>query len=115
MSLRLTTGHDNGLSGATQSDLSDCASVRGTAFPAVHTGGTPVPRFTALCIAARSRKGGALAEPSPTISWSPLSRSRERGRGEREWPVTTGLKPRPSAAIFMSARNLAPALRERLA
>ena len=33
-----------------QSDLSNGASFRGTAVPAVITGGTPVPRFMSLCI-----------------------------------------------------------------
>ena len=33
-----------------QSDTSNFASIRGTAVPAVITGGTPVPRFTSLCI-----------------------------------------------------------------
>ena len=33
-----------------QSVLGACASFRGTVAPAVHTGGTPVPRFTALCM-----------------------------------------------------------------
>jgi hypothetical protein len=36
----------------------------------------------------------------------PLPRAGE-GRAERELPVTAGLKPRPSAAIFMAERNLA--------
>jgi len=47
------------------------------------------------------RKGGALAPPwgpSPTTSWSPLSRFAGEGPGERGRPVTAGLKPRPSRA-----------------
>jgi len=35
---------------AIESDLSNGASYRGTAVPAVITGGTPVPRFMSLCI-----------------------------------------------------------------
>ena len=66
--------------------------------------------------AAKSRKGGALAPPagpSPTTSWSPLSRSRERGWGERAWPVTAGLKPRPSAAIFIAVAHAHPLMGSR--
>jgi len=33
-----------------QNDLNNCASLRGTAVPAVITGGTPVPQFMSLCI-----------------------------------------------------------------
>jgi len=36
-----------------QSDTSNFASFRGTAVPGVITGGTPVPRFTSLCIEGR--------------------------------------------------------------
>ena len=62
-----------------QSDLSDCASVRGTAVPAVHTGGTPVPRFTALCIARRF--GAEITSGSLTASTSGL-RNRFQGLEE---------------------------------
>ena len=44
-----------------QSDLGNGASFRGTAVPAVITGGTPVPRFVSLFIGrsfALPRSGG---------------------------------------------------------
>ena len=89
------------LSRIIQSDLSNGASFRGTAVPAVITGGTPVPRFMSLCIVSETnrwnRKGGAKES-----GWDPHM-------GCHSEPFAVILSP--SLVILSGAKNLALPLR----